>query len=664
MSVISRLKVWIGSDTSALEKGLKKSKKEVGLFGKGMQKLGGMIAGAFALGTLKNFAQEAIGLAKIQADAEKKLEAVLKATGGAAGLSAKELKKYASQLQDVTLYGDEATIAAMGMMASFKSIKGDVFKEAIKAAQDMSTVMNTDLKQSVLQLGKALESPEIGMSALRETGVSFTQEQIAGVKKLIAEGKKQEAQMIILKELQGEFGGAAQMAASDTHGAMVQLTNAWGDFKEAVGQAIMPARDGIDWLTKTIQMNTAVIADEAIPTWKKWLGAILPGMGYDNKVQAIWNAQVKATNEEAIEGLKLREREERELWELKDRYAELNATTNNYYLQTSEAIKAEIRARARGVQMITQEQLAAEAAARAAAEQKKAEEERKARIAETMGMEEQTLTAIAAKIKAVQGLRDAVAVTDTASLDYYNKEIIRLQSLSATIDELSKKRLADAAKKRDGGVVQTGEDLYGGLQGAVEDIGLHTAVEDLTILPDKISIATGELQTLGKEFTDLGPIVESSMEGLAGGFGELIGTLASGGDALAGFGKLIGGTFADMAISVGKVAISTGIAVAGIKAALESLNPYVAISAGVALVALGTAVKAGLGNIASGGTGGSMAAAGANSGNTVNIGSTRDMSQRLEARKMTVAVKGELRGKGSDLVAVIEAEGYRRDLIQ
>jgi hypothetical protein len=45
-------------------------------------------------------------------------------------------------------------------------------------------------------------------------------------------------------------------------------------------------------------------------------------------------------------------------------------------------------------------------------------------------------------------------------------------------------------------------------------------------------------------------------------------------------------------ISVGKLAIATGIAMLGIKAALESMNPYAAIAAGIALVALGTAVKA------------------------------------------------------------------------
>ena len=56
---------------------------------------------------------------------------------------------------------------------------------------------------------------------------------------------------------------------------------------------------------------------------------------------------------------------------------------------------------------------------------------------------------------------------------------------------------------------------------------------------------------------------------------------------------------ADVIIQVGKMAIKTGVAILGIKKALESLNPFVAIAAGTALVALGTAVKKSLSNIGS-----------------------------------------------------------------
>ena len=159
------------------------------------------------------------------------------------------MKKYASQLQDVTKYGDEVTIDAMAIMSTFKSIKGDVFKEPIASAQDMATVLNTDLNAAVMQIGKALESPEIGLTALRRSGVSFSQEQVKQIKQLVAEGKKQEAQLIMLKELQNEFGGAAKAAAGDAYGAATQLSNAWGDLKEVIGAAVTPSVESINSLT-------------------------------------------------------------------------------------------------------------------------------------------------------------------------------------------------------------------------------------------------------------------------------------------------------------------------------------------------------------------------------------------------------------------------------
>lgn len=656
MSIISRLKVWIGSDTSAFEKGVDRSKRKMSTLGRAAKKLGGIMAGAFAADRLKSFALESIQLAKVQADAEKKLTAVLQATGHAAGLSAKELKHYASELQDITLYGDEATIAAMGMMASFKSIKGDVFKAAIRSAQDMSTVMDTDLKQSILQVGKALESPEIGMSALRKTGVSFTQEQIAAVKKLIAEGKKEEAQLIILKELQGEFGGAAKVAAEDAHGAMVQLFNAWGDLREVIGQSITPSRESLSMMTGYVKSLTNVVQTETIPVWKKLFSLMNPTYFLGNLQQANRAAAQEAENEQVIQGLKLRERDLSSLMELYSLYRKYNEEKQGWYQQSLSAIVEELRLRTSGVAAID---AAAEAQKRADEERNQAEAARKAGIAEVLQMDERTLSALSAKVKAIEGLRDAIEVTDQASLDYYNRENLRLQSISQQIEQLSQQRILAAQKSLDGGPLQT-LDIYGGLQGAVQDIGLHTLTEDLTVLPGQIDIATGKLQELGESFIDLSPILKSGCASLASGIGEMLGSLATGGNLLTGFAKAVGGTFSDMAIQVGKIAISTGIAILGIKAALRTLNPFAAIAAGVALVALGTAVKGALSNLSGGG--GTMASAGANSGNTVNIGNTRDMSMQMESRKMQIEVTGELKARGSSLVAVIGAENNRKNL--
>lgn len=179
-----------------------------------------------ALSSLRSFATQAaaltgivggtIGLsaslqaARTQIQAEQKLAAVIAATGGAAGLSAREIAGYASELQSLTNFGDEATIAAASVLATFKDIKGDVFKQALAAAQDLSTVMGQDLKSSVVQLGKALNDPIQGVTALTRVGVSFSDQQKEQIRSLQTSGDLLGAQRIILKELQTEFGGAAR----------------------------------------------------------------------------------------------------------------------------------------------------------------------------------------------------------------------------------------------------------------------------------------------------------------------------------------------------------------------------------------------------------------------------------------------------------------------
>jgi hypothetical protein len=171
-----------------------------------------------------------------QTQAEKKLEAVIRATGGAAGFTADELKRMASQLQLVTNYGDEVTISAIAILTTFKQIKGDAFRDAVVAMQDMSAVMGTGLKESAVQLGKALNDPIKGISALSRVGVSFSEQQKQQIKGYQESNQLMKAQGVILAELKGEFGGAAREMADP----LVQLKNDLGDIAEIIGSALVP----------------------------------------------------------------------------------------------------------------------------------------------------------------------------------------------------------------------------------------------------------------------------------------------------------------------------------------------------------------------------------------------------------------------------------------
>lgn len=216
-------------------------------------------------------------------------------------------------------------------------------------------------------------------------------------------------------------------------------------------------------------------------------------------------------------------------------------------------------------------------------------------------------------------------------------------------------------KKMEGGPISQPAVLYG-LDDALFDINGELPVfDDLAQLPDQLKPMQTKLLEIKEDCIDVSSTVNAAFSDLAVGFGENIGELIAGSGNLQGFATLVAGTFADMAINVGKTAISTGIAVEGIKLALKSLNPFVAIAAGAALVALGTAVKSSLGKIANGGS-----TSGTFSGNTysneVNIGNTKDYSSGMDSGKINVIVSGELKAKGSNLVAAINSENMRKGL--
>ena len=163
-----------------------------------------------------------------------------------------------------------------------------------------------------------------------------------------------------------------------------------------------------------------------------------------------------------------------------------------------------------------------------------------------------------------------------------------------------------------------------------------------------------------KSITDISEQLTSVLQTLAeqtsSVVGELVGDLVTGGDAWGNFANAAISAFGQMAVTVGNMAISTGVATLGIKAALESLNGYVAIAAGAALVALGSAVKAGLSNVANGNY-----SASSNVASQASYTSAASSSSLYEQSNIHVEVTGTLRAQGSQLVAVINNENKRKN---
>lgn len=207
--------------------------------------IGAAVAGLAGLGAVLG---TSVAEAMKAEEALAGLDAVLKSTGGIAGVTRDAALDLASSLQKVTRFSDEAVLEAEKVMLTFTAIGKDVFPDAIKAALDMSTVLGTDLQSSVIQIGKALQDPILGVTALRRVGVNFNETQMEMIKAMVEAGDVMGAQRFILQELQTEFGGAAEAAGKTFAGQLDILKNQISDVQEKIGFALLPI------LSKLVEM--------------------------------------------------------------------------------------------------------------------------------------------------------------------------------------------------------------------------------------------------------------------------------------------------------------------------------------------------------------------------------------------------------------------------
>lgn len=174
-------------------------------------------------------------------DVTNQTNAVLKSTKGAAGISAKAIRDLAQEYEDLTTIDDKVIQSGENVLLTFTNIRKDAFEPALAAALDLSVAMDQDLKSSVVQVGKALNDPIKGMTALQRVGVSFSEDQRNVIKRLVETGRVAKAQKIILRELNREFGGSAKSAAGGYRGALNRLKDSAEDLQQALaGPLIRP----------------------------------------------------------------------------------------------------------------------------------------------------------------------------------------------------------------------------------------------------------------------------------------------------------------------------------------------------------------------------------------------------------------------------------------
>ena len=255
-------------------KGVDATVSQVGAHaGKGMRtavgsiaKIAALGAGA-ALGGLALAVKQGTDALREDAVVAAQTNAVLASTRGIAGMTAQSVAGLADKLSMLNGVDDDTVQGAENLLLTFTRIHRDIFPAVTQAALDMSAALGTDANSAAMQLGKALQDPVKGVTALRRAGVVLDAQQIAQIQTLTKQGKLYEAQSIILREVQTEFAGVAR-AQADADPSR-RLGVAWEKFTKVLATAVLPV---VNEVQRTL---TDVLADPALLSGARELGSVL-----------------------------------------------------------------------------------------------------------------------------------------------------------------------------------------------------------------------------------------------------------------------------------------------------------------------------------------------------------------------------------------------------
>lgn len=183
---------------------------------------------------------EAIGEKALEEERSlNQLNAALIATGSAAGLTAQQLNALNSSVQSKSIFDDDAIRKAEVALLRFRTVQGDVFKQAIALTPDLASAMGSDLPAAAQVLGRALSEPGASIRQLKALGIELSQQQIDLAQRFVEAGNKAAGQQIVLDELRKSIGGTAEADNSGLYGATKRLARSFGDLEKVAGRKVL-----------------------------------------------------------------------------------------------------------------------------------------------------------------------------------------------------------------------------------------------------------------------------------------------------------------------------------------------------------------------------------------------------------------------------------------
>lgn len=213
------------------------TRKSMADIGKSMATTGAVMSAAITT-PLVAFGTTAVAAYRDSQEALGQMRAALASMGPVAGRTEEQLVTMAQTMErTLAVDADQVLRKVTTNLLTFGNISGEAFDRATKAAVDLSARLGTDMQGSAIMLGKALNDPIRGITALQRVGVAFTEQQREQITAMVEAGDTAGAQALILSELERQYGGQAAALAESSLGTR-QLALAWESVQERVGEVI------------------------------------------------------------------------------------------------------------------------------------------------------------------------------------------------------------------------------------------------------------------------------------------------------------------------------------------------------------------------------------------------------------------------------------------
>lgn len=253
------------------DKGLKKADSALGKSESGFSKFGKvagaafLAAGAAAAAFAVKFGKDALVAGEAASTSNARINQIAESMGvfgEQAGVTSDRLIKLAEATALNTGVDQNAIKATQAKLLTFKELAetadtvGGAFDRATMAAVDLAAAGFGSAESNAVALGKALNDPIKGITALTRNGITFTEAEKEKIKVLVESGKTLEAQEMILGAIETQVGGTAEATANATD----KMAVAWSQVEEGVGQMLLPV----------LEKFTSFMIDSVFPAVKSF----------------------------------------------------------------------------------------------------------------------------------------------------------------------------------------------------------------------------------------------------------------------------------------------------------------------------------------------------------------------------------------------------------